>query len=263
MEIQLYNQEQALSLIPQRDNEILQALSSRMFAVIPEVEAFKIVKDAIVKCYISARFEAPLASELQILSDETMKVVKSRFGQLRENELQICFTRGIISEYGEFMGLSVPTFVKFIKGYMKEDSRIKLTTATQETKTPTDSELYQIKKTNALNALNDFNKNGTCGRYASVVYDFFCELKLIDLDQSEKNEYWRLAKEEFSIWLISQKGKMMTMDDKKRIEKDYASFLEGGKKDRLIVISKRLIVDDFFKSIVFEETDLLTLIEPK
>jgi hypothetical protein len=262
MEIQLYNSNQALSLIPKRDSEIAEALKTRMFKDIPEVEAYEIVKAVITKCYISARYESPLADELKIISDETMKVIKSRFGQIRENELQICFTRGIISEYGDFKGLSLITFIQFIKGYLKEDSRIKLTTPDKENNIPSDKEMYQIKKTNALNALNEFKINETCGRYAVVVYDFLSELKLIDFTQEEKNVYWAKAKEEYKIYLLGEKSKMMTMDEKKRIEKDYSSFLEGGKKDRLIVISKRLIVDDFFKSILFEEIDLAILIDP-
>ena len=263
MEIQLYNSNKAISLIPNRDSEMIQALNSRMFKDIPDVEAYNIVKNTIVKCYISARYESPLAEELQIISDETMKVIKSRFGQVRENELPIAFTRGVISEYGDFKGLSLPTFINFIKSYLKEDSRIKLTTASHEDKEPTDDQIYQLKKINALSALNEFRKNKTSGRFGGIVYDFLCELKLIELTQEEKNEYWKLSKEEYTRFLLIEKTRVSTMDDKKRIEKDYNSFLEGGKRDRLITISKRLIIDDFFKTIEFEETDLQTLIEPK
>jgi len=259
-EIKLYEQSVDLARYPKREVEVYNALQTSLISTKSEPDLYDIFNNAITKAYMIATYTPPEPAAFSLIVDETMKIYKDRFGFIREDEIDLIFTRGLSKEYGDFMGLSFITFVDWAKAYAKDSVRIKLTMPPQGVKQPTDDELYQVKKINALSALNEFKKNNTCGRYATVVYDFFCELKLIDLTQEEKNEYWRLSKEEFSTWLINQKGKMMTMDEKRRIEKDYASFLEGGKKDRLIVISKRLIVDDFFKSIVFEETDLLTLI---
>lgn len=261
--IKLYQQNIELSRYPKREADIYSALQTRLISSLEEKELYNILKSNISKSYATANFTAPEPNQFMLIVDETMKYYRDRFGFIREAEINLIFTRGLAKEYGPFMGLSFITFVDWAKAYAKDLVRIKLTSAPKETNKPTDEEMYQLKKTNALSALNEFKAKGTCGRYALDVYDFFCELKLIDLSQEEKNEYWRLAKQEYQQYLNSQRAKMITMEDKRKLDKEYAEALEGGKTARFVVISKRLIVDDYFRTIVMEETDLLTLIEQK
>lgn len=259
MEIQLYKSENAI--VPSRDNEIKLALQTRLFSTLDQKDAYPIVKNAIVKAYITARYEIPEAFEIEIIIDETMKAIKSKFGSLREEELSIAITRGLIGDYGDFKGISMISIIKFVKAYLKEESRIKLTLPAKEEKMkPSDEEIYQLSKSNALKAFSELQRNGTVGSFGGVVYDFLASIKLIELEQEEKNDYWKQAKEEYLKYLNTAMANPLDMSERNRLKKDLELFQSGEKKDRIISISKRLIVDDYFRGLLMEETDLNTLI---
>lgn len=259
MEIQLYKSKSAI--VPSRDNEIKLALQTRLFSTLDQKDAYPIVKNAIVKAYITARYEMPEAFEIEIIIDETMKAIKSKFGSLREEELSIAITRGLIGDYGDFKGISMISIIQFVKAYLKEESRIKLTLpAKQEKMKPSDEEIYQLSKSNALKAFSELQRNGTVGSFGGVVYDFLASIKLIELEQEEKNDYWKQAKEEYLKYLNTAMANPLDMSERNRLKKDLELFQSGEKKDRIISISKRLIVDDYFRGLLMEETDLNNLI---
>lgn len=262
-EIKLYQQPIDLALYPKREQEVFNALQTALINTKPEIELYEIFRKQITHAYMISMFTPPEPVAFQAIVNETMMKYKSSFGFIREGEINLIFTRGLAKEFGDFMGLSYITFVDWAKAYAKDLIRIKLTSHPKENNKPSDDEIYQLKKTNAYNALNEFKQKGTCGRFAVDVYNFFEEIKLITLTQEEKNEYWRLAKVEYKLHLDRQAQLLVTMEDKRKLDRDYNSALEGGKTARFVVISKRLIVDDFFRQIIMEETDLQILIEPK
>jgi len=261
MEIQLYKNTAALAEIPKADHEIGLALTGRLFSNIPDVEAFNIIRDAILKGYISAKYSKIEASELDIITDETMKCVKNKFGSLRENEFIIALMRGLLGDYGEFHGISFISCSQFVKSYLKEPSRVKLTLPPkQEAAKPSDDEIHQLSKQNALEALKELNKTGTVGRFGVIVYDFFENIGLINLSLDEKKEYWQQAKEEYEFYLKTAISVPLDLAERKKTQRDLDDFMQGGKQDRLKVISKRLAVDDYLRSLTMEGADLNTLI---
>lgn len=126
MEIQLYNKN-SLAGIPKRDLEISEALESRMINVIKEVELFPQFKNGIAAAYALGNWNAPAGVEFTVLVDQVMRLCKKYHGTLREKEITIAFTRGVLGEYGSFMhGLSIKCFLGFAKAHLAEESRLKL-----------------------------------------------------------------------------------------------------------------------------------------
>jgi len=259
--IQIYQQNTSLSMVPDRDKDIAAALSSALFCRLNDKLAYEVMKDAVVKSYVLARYECPLGQELQILVDETMKVFKARFGSIREEEVSIIFTRGLTGEYGNFKGLSLPTFSSWAAAYLKEHSRVLLTTQVEEKREPTAEEVFSISRSNALTAFEDFKKKGTCGRYGFVVYDFLSSLGLISVTQEEKNEYWRQAQSEYKNSLYATVAAPKDKDEQKKASDLLENFGNEITKEKMVNISKRMIVDDYFRSCVLEEIDLSSLIK--
>lgn len=264
MDIQLYRpEEKGLIIQP----EITLALDSPMVNVLSYDE---IKGQLIIDCreaYLTAGVKAPESSiEVNHMIDEIIRQMRINKTNIRVKEINIAFSNGVHKKYGDYFGLNAVSFYQFIKSYVIDSNRLETlkekNNAMQGNNKPSDDEIYQLKKINALSALKEFKEKGTCGRFALDVYSFFEEIKLITLSQEEKNEYWRLAKVEYKLHLDRQAALLITMEDKRKLDRDYSSALEGGKTARFIVISKRLIVDDFFRQIVMEETDLTSLIEP-
>lgn len=260
-EIKMYQWPVDLARYPKREVEIFNALSTELISKKNELDLYEIFKKAVTKAYMIAMYTPPEPAAFSLIVDETMKKYKNSFGFIREGEIDLIFTRGLSKEYGDFKGLSFITFVDWAKAYAKDSVRIKLTTPAHETKTPSDDEIYQLSKINALNALKEFHLTSSCDRYGSVVYDFLSKIGLIDLDKEQKNEYWREAKSMYGEILRASMSGAKDKSDKRKLENDYQSFLEGGKKDGVVALSKKMIVDDYFRQITMEELNLEELIE--
>lgn len=249
--LQLYQQPTVLAEIPNRDHEIAHALTSRLFSSIEDVEAYQIMKNCIVKAYIVSRYESPVGDELKVLVDETMKVFKSKIGSIRENEIQICFTRGIIGEYGDFKGLSLPTFMKFGNGYLRELSRIKLTTEAKEDKTPSKLDRFKTAFHLALNTLNDYEQGKSIELQGATVYRFLMGIGIIQYTEQEQCDFIEGATNE--VIAKRQREKITSLDKhiRNQIEKELENpFLL---KEKIIRQAQHNGLVAYFQEIILNE----------
>jgi len=260
--IEIYKKENIL-IIPERDNEIQFALESRMIKDVPNKELFELMKAIIIKSYVVSRFTSPSGDELAMITDETLKTAKSRYGSLRERELPILFTRGVAKEYGDYKGLSFPTFVDWFRAYLKEESRIKLTTPIQETKEPTLQERFNVASKNAMDAYLAYQLGRDIGMVAPSVYRFLRGIKLFKYTDDEQLEFIGQAKLETIAYLNSKKAN--TADKFKRL--DIARILENlnleenlALNEKVVVQAQRLGLYAYFQTLMMDEADLQELI---
>lgn len=80
----------------------------------------------VMKSITHLNWNVPEQSAMTILVSEISNSIRNNYKQLRKDEIATCFSKGIRGEYGEFMGLSVVTFEKFIMGYLASDYRATL-----------------------------------------------------------------------------------------------------------------------------------------
>jgi hypothetical protein len=208
--LQLYQQPTALAEIPNRDKEIAFALSTPLFSSLPKNEAYNVMKAAITKSYLLAKFECPIGSELQLITDETMKVFQSRFGTIRQSEIEVCFIRGVMGDYGKYMGLALPSFSQFAIGYLKEESRIKLTTKVEEKKEPSLEQRFETAKNLALKTFNDFNEGKSIELQGATVYRFLAKLGIIKYSDEEQEDFMTGAYNE--VIAKKQREKVTSLD---------------------------------------------------
>jgi hypothetical protein len=261
-EIQLYQQPNSLSGLPQRVSEIKVALSSKMIKDLSEPELFEIFKSNISKCYVISRFAAPEGIELTVIVDETMKMAKSRFGNLRVEEISIAFTRGLAKEYGDYMGLSFVTFVEWIKSYMKEEDRINLTKPAQEVKPePTQEERFDLAASNAVNAFETYKLRKDISLIAPVVYRFLRGIKCFSYSEQEQRVFISEATNEVINELTTEQAN--TLDKFKRI--DIGRTLNNSQKmeDKIIIHAQRLGLYAYFQTLIMEDADLKQLLQVK
>lgn len=122
MELQLYKQN-GLASIPNTEVEVWRALNTKIIKEIHPAVLFEVFKSAITKAYAMVRFENPVGKEFTLMIDQVMQICQSKFGTLREDEVMIAISRGVLKEYGDYMGLSIVSFVNFVKKYMEQDAR--------------------------------------------------------------------------------------------------------------------------------------------
>jgi hypothetical protein len=261
-EIQLYQKPNDLASLPQRVAEIQAALSSRMIKDLSEPELFEVFKSNISKCYVISRFAAPEGIELTVIIDETMKMAKARFGNLRSDEISIAFTRGIAKEYGDYMGLSFITFVEWLKAYMKEEARINLTTPVPEVKTePTREEKFDLFVTNALQAFSGHRAGKDISLVASSVYRFLRRLDLFVYSEEEQEEFINRAQKEVIAHLHMKKSTVLDKNVRNQIERQLSA--PETLEQTIILQAQRLGLYAYFQSLIIEEGDLKQLLAAK
>lgn len=255
--IKLYQQPDALSLIPQSDCEIHVALQSRIFSAIPNDEAYDIMKNHITRAYVSARFEMPNAQELVIIVDETMKVFKSQFGSIREDEIPLCFSRGIRGNYGEFKGLALPALSKFAQCYLKENSRLKLLTPVETKTEPTKEQKFEIGKNLALSTLQKFLEEKPIDIEGATVYRFLRKLGIVVYSEEEQSEFLELAKDQVIASRTREKFTSLDKHVRATIEKELndMSLLET----KIIHTAQHNGLVQYFQSLSFEDQPIAYL----
>lgn len=253
-----------------KDNEVAVALTGRMIKDIDRQYLFNIFKHSINRAYLLIRYEAPL--ELQLIIDETMKLAQNNYGTIREGEVEIALTRGALGDYGtDFKGLSVVTFIGFIKAYLKEETRSQLLAAQvkqYDPEPPTYNEIFDMAKGNALKALNDVKTGRDITLSGSAVYDWLSGLGLIEFTGKEKKEFFEEARldlvNEYGMKNINETDRYKRIDNKMIIDSlnSEAPVSEDIYK-KVLSRAKCLTLRAFLEGIIIEEIDLDSLIETK
>lgn len=255
--IQLYQRPTALTEIPKRDSEIALALTSPIFSSLEAKEAYNVMKQCITKAYLLAKYECPIGAELQLITDETMKIFQSRFGSIRQNEIDICFTRGIMGDYGEFKGLALPAFSKFAQAYLKEQSRIKLLTPVETKIEPTKEQKFEIGKNLALATLQKFLEEKPIDIEGATVYRFLRKLGIVVYSEEEQSEFLEVAKEQVIAGRTREKSTSLDKQVRATIEKELndMSLLET----KIIHTAQHNGLVQYFQSLSFEDQPIAYL----
>lgn len=258
------------TVVSPREKEVAVALTGRMVKDIDRKYLFNVFKSAISKAYLLIRYEVP--TEFTVIVDETMKLAQTNYGTIREAEVEIALTRGVLGEYGtDFKGLSVVTFIGFIKAYLKEESRSKLlATPVHEKGMPTPDEIFTMAKGNALRALSDVKESKDITLYASIVFDWLKNIGVIDAEVYNTDDFSEEARSEL-FREYSMRSEITTDKYKKRefgaivtaLIPSEDSTQEDLVKHKILNRAKCLALQEYFKEVMLEDHNLEELIESR
>lgn len=214
----------------------------------PDAYLHNIILAEILKSYLHLSWTKPLDDDLAVMVEEIKLSIQNKYKQIRAEELPTIFSDGIRKVYGDYMGLSIVSFEMFVIGYLESQKRkvLALNLPKDEPIRPTDEQIHLISVSNAVEAWKEYKSKGTCGRFGDVVYCFLESIGKISLSKEEKSIYWKKAKEEYERYLIVARATPVDLNERRKVENAFESFINGGQKDRLIIISRRLVVDDYF-----------------
>lgn len=259
MEIKLYS-ENSVTPLSSNDMMIVDAINSDLVNNVSDQELKEELLKLVASAFLTAGYKAPETTlELNILLGEIISELRRIKTNIRIKEISIAFKNGVHKKYGEYMGLSAVSFCQFIKEYLKEEPRaeaLRQKNTPKETRTPSEQEIYNLSVENCKTAFSDLKSKGTVGRFGVIVYDFLTKIGILQLDKETRWQYYEDAKSDLQEYL---KSKMFNCNDKhevNRLKSDLNSIIEGVKtqsnEQKLITISKRLAVDDYFRGLEME-----------
>lgn len=205
-------------------------------------------------------------TELEILDfmvTELKKDVLTRFKGLTLQEVEIALTNGVKGDYGEYYGLNVKSFNKFLNAYTFSEERSKalssrLTPVTPEKQlssrgTITREENERVAIENAFYTFEEYKRSKQCFDPGNCVYDFLDRLKLIKFTPADK---WKFMEEAKKQRETERKflGKTMLISDV--IEKQQ----EGG---IIVAYAKKIALKRYFDDLVNNEVELKAILDEK
>ncbi len=76
--------------------------------------------------YILVGFQMPAPEDLTVIAAKLCSELQESFPTLTFGEVSLCFELGAKGEYGDFMGLNMRTFARWLKAYKTSDFRYRL-----------------------------------------------------------------------------------------------------------------------------------------
>jgi hypothetical protein len=233
---------------------------------LPKKTLFDCVIAAVAKSYADLNFKEISDTDKFYLVNELVDNILKNFPAIRLEEISIAFANGIRGQYGEYMGLSVITFEKFISGYMLSRERAELVKSLPQpelSKEPDNLTKFELAKNNTIKAFQLKSDNKDYTLYALPVYDFLDKLKLIDFSTEEKLEFVNEARIALQIELNSEKEQEKDQFKRKDLNKTIEQIVTGQSQDLVIVKAKKLALNVFFESIILDNSDLIEMIEDR
>lgn len=250
-------------------------LKQDMVNNLPKRELFNTVLASIAKAFADTNTKEISEDDRQYLVNELTENIIKYHPAIRLSEIPEAIALGVRGRYGEFYGLSVVTFLKFIEQYLLSAHRIAIVKerpADDAPRQPPDMQTqFETAKHNALYALQRKQERIDNAAIATAVYDFLDGIRLIRFTTREKQDMMADATRE----LIDElKYKLMVSPPAERtaIKRDidaYNSVITEHKAvdHRLFTLVKRrakkLALDAFLNNIILEDEDLSRLIEEK
>lgn len=240
----------------------------------PKRDVFNVVLVSVAKSFADLNIKSISPQERDYMVNELTDNIIARHPAIRINEIPEAIARGIRGKYGDFYGLSVVAFERFIEQYLLSAERVQavksLPAPAIARRVPGRDEQFALAKSNALMALERKKAGKAISSMASSVYDFLDKLQLLQFDKDEKYDMMADAARE----LVGElRFKLITAPAHERmaLRKDaeaYTAALTGGpltdmQKQNIIRLSKRLALDAYLQQIMLEEIDLAVLIEGK
>jgi len=239
---------------------------------VPKRDVFNAVLTGVAKAFADMNVKSVSAPDRDYMVNELTDNIIARYPAIRISEIPVAIGHGVRGRYGEFYGLSVVTFERFIEQYLLSEDRIR---AAKEIvrdevgrRIPSKEEQFATAKSNVMLVL----KYKKCGKsfdsMAATVYDFLDRLGLLQFTRDEKYDMMADACREL-VGELKYKLQNTSGIERVAIKNDisaYTASLTGGgltntQKQEVIRISKRLALDAFLQQVMLEELDLEGMVE--
>lgn len=254
-----------LATIKETSNPYEIVLKSKKLSELVKADAVPPIVDVISNVYFELGQNVPgndkisQGKNLTLLATSVWREIQQEFSFLRQEEVKLAFHNGARGEYGEFFGINLITFHKWLKGYQldakRAEARRKVEEAGKVVYAPVMSESeaeYEWKLT-IQRQFKKFKQTGilVCA-FPSHVYSEFKKRGLISLPEEEMKAIYEQAK---NACIEHARLERVTVDKIKRQELN--GFLERAVKgeftkqeeSRVKTQARKIAIENYYKNI--------------
>lgn len=250
------------------------ALKSERVIDLPENIAKSKLMDIVSKTEFELGYKPSDAKQMAMTCNLFLEEIKTEFKAIRIDELPIAFKKGARGEYGEFFGLSVVTFNKWLNGYQVSEQRreaLKLLRDAEkvEVKQPSKAEALKMFLEMWVRRYTEYKKSGVI-KFDTPFRDYriLWENGLINHDQSDREMFIEQAKFNFvKDFETNRKGfaltnKVIYFKNKSIVERIEGEDLTVDDEPEIINLACELAIKDYFTTCNDFEAKVNKVINP-
>ncbi len=248
-------------------------LKQDMINKLPKIDVFKVVTMSVARAFADTNTKEISEADRDYLVNQLTDNVIKHYPAIRLNEIPEAFWQGVRNRFGEYYGLSLVTFERFIEQYLLSDKRTGLVKALPGDDLPRHAPTLQVQfetaKENALRALQRKKDKKDVSAMATSVYNFLDQINLVVFTTREKNEMMADATREL-IEELKYKQLLVPYIERAAIKKDIEAYRNAITErapvtaEQLTLVkmrAKKLALDAFLNNIILEGEDLAGLID--
>jgi hypothetical protein len=239
---------------------------------VPKRDVFNAVLTGVAKAFADMNVKSTSQQDRDYMVNELTDNIIARYPAIRISEIPIAIGHGVRGRYGEFYGLSVVSFERFIEQYLLSEDRARavkeIVRDDEGRRIPSLEEQFAIAKANVMMVLERKKCGKSFDSMAGTVYDFLDRLGLLQFTRDEKYDMMADACREL-VSELNYKLYNVSGTDRATIRRDISAYtasltgdaLTDKQKQEIIRISKRLALDAFLQQVMLEELDLTGIVE--
>ena len=250
-------------------------LKQEMVVKLPKRDLFNIVLLSVARAFADMNVKEISEADREYLVNELADNIIKYHPSIRLNEIPEAIALGIRGRFGEFYGLSVVTFLRFIEQYLLSAKRTGMVKELPSNDVPKPAPDLQTQfataKNNALYALQRKKEKKDISSISSSVYTFLDRLNLLHFTTNEKYDMMADATREL---IAELKYKLIISPcieraALKKVIEAYTNAITAHtpvNEEQLTLVkmrAKKLALDAFLNNIILEDGDLGGMIEGK
>jgi hypothetical protein len=215
-----------------------------------------VLAQAMAKAYADMGIKAAeRQDEITYLVQTMPAEVTRNLPNIRLDEIPIAINRGIMQQFGEFYGLNVVTFMRFLIAHHQSEQRqqavkahLAAATGVAERPTmPTARQIHQNRLNRMGTAFEHYKSQGYYNDYGSLVFDHINALGKIPFGPEKESQLLEQARQN----LVNRHSRISLYPDERATLRATLNKIVHGEANSLIVTeAKRLALFELFDNLI-------------
>lgn len=182
---------------------------------------------------------------------------------IRIDEIPIAINRGVMHQFGEFYGLNVATFMRFLQAHYQSEQRLKavkqhLAATTVPPPPPTPEQQRQARTGRVAAAFEHYKAHGHYNDHGSLVFDIINKMGKIPFGPEREANILERARQN----LMNRYSRVPLYPDERAGLRHTLNQLLNGEADNLILIeAKRIALFELFDELIERDENILEWIK--
>lgn len=238
------------------NTRIKEALSQKPISELKFDVFLETVKTEVEKAHKFLGYKPSPHIDLNDMINDLAKYIKDNYGYLKQGEFEIASELGYTGQYGEFIGLSIKTFLSWIRSYLNSELRATSYKSWKEEQPKTELSQKELDEKNerairemARDCWENYLRTDVVNDVRNFCFDYLEKTDQIKIDLEPFKQHARLR--------IREENSQMTLDLAKRSQmKGVISRLEGGDyEENVIIQAKKLALEEIFNNYFKTKTE--------